>query len=278
MWFDYKGKVVISMPGVPHEMKGLMSGEILSSLQKRFNAPYIRHQMIRTIGIGESDLAPIIDSWAEDLPSHIKLAYLPRVGQVRLRLTGHGNNEQALLKDLHAQTVKLNSIIPEYIFDVGNSELNLTVANMLTEQRKTVATAESCTGGYLGHLLTEYAGSSKFFLGGLIPYSNKIKEAHLRVPSEILRKYGAVSEETVIVMAESIKKQFGSTYGLSTSGIAGPGGGTPEKPVGTIWIALAGPRGVKTQLLQLKKDRTNNIYQTTQSVLELLRQDLLKNN
>ncbi|MES2519190.1 MAG: competence/damage-inducible protein A [Bacteroidota bacterium] len=271
MWFDQNGVIYISMPGVPFEMKGMMSLTLLPKLQEHFNTPVIFHKVIRTVGIGESYLAEMIESWEDALPEHIKLAYLPSMGNVKLRLTGFGEDLQILESQVEEQFQKVLPTIQEFVYGFGNDELEDVLGKILTEKKQTVAVAESCTGGYLGHQFTKVAGSSAYFIGGILAYDNAVKINQLGVKPETLNNHGAVSEQTVIEMSENIRSLLGTTYGLATSGIAGPSGGTPDKPVGTIWIAIATENQTITKQLTLGGSREQNIHLTAINILNLLR-------
>ena len=271
MWFDFEGVIYVSMPGVPYEMKGLMSLSIIPKLQEHFNTPVIFHKVIRTIGIGESTLAEMIDAWEDALPSNIKLAYLPSMGSVKLRLTGFGEDLEIIEKQVEEQFEKVFPTIKEFVYGYGSEELEAAIGKLLIQNNQTVSVAESCTGGYLGHLFTKVSGSSSYFMGGILAYDNSIKINQLKVKKETLDTHGAVSEQTVTEMAESVRQLMGTTYGLATSGIAGPNGGTPEKPVGTIWIAIAYEKETITKKLTLGGFREQNIHLTAINILNLLR-------
>lgn len=275
MWFERNGKVFVSMPGVPFEMKSLMSHAILPKLQSFFKTAVIHHKMLRTIGIGESFLAERIEAWEDALPSHIKLAYLPSFGQVRLRLTATGTDLSQLQKDTQAEVDKVMPLIAHFVYGYDDDEIETVVGKLLKERGQTVATAESCTGGYVSHLITKIPGSSQYFMGGIVSYSNDVKIQQLGVSPDTLATVGAVSEQTVIQMAEGVRQRLQTTYGISASGIAGPDGGSDEKPVGTIWIAVAGPDNTVTQKLQLGKFREQNIQFTSVYLLNLLRKQML---
>jgi len=275
MWFEEKGVVWVSMPGVPFEMKGIMQQEILPRIARYFKTPKIIHKVIKTVGIGESYLSDLIQDWENSLPKHIKLAYLPSLGIVKLRLTGFGEVESTIQKDIEECYQRLLPIAGQYVFGFENDELESVVGNLLKEKNATVSVAESCTGGYLGHKFTSIAGSSDYFLGGVLSYSNEIKSSLLGVDDEVLKQYGAVSEACIMQMAEGVRKLTNSTFGLATSGIAGPGGGTDEKPVGTVWIAVATPTETFTQKLTLGGSRLQNIELSTITCLNLLRKKLL---
>jgi nicotinamide-nucleotide amidase len=271
MWFDHYGVIYISMPGVPYEMKGLMTISILPKLQEHFKTPAIFHKVIRTIGIGESTLAEMIDTWEDALPSNIKLAYLPSMGSVKLRLTGFGEDLKTLENQVEEEFEKVFPTIQKFVYGYGNDELEEVIGRILTEKKQTVSVAESCTGGYLGHQFTKVSGSSAYFLGGILAYDNSVKINQLSVNPETLQNFGAVSEETVTEMSENVRKKLNTTYGLATSGIAGPNGGTPEKPVGTIWIAIATENQTITKKLSFGGFREQNIHLTALNILNLLR-------
>ena len=271
MWFEQGEVVYISMPGVPFEMKGMMTLTLLPKLQEYFKTPSIFHKVIRTVGIGESYLAEMIEMWEDALPKHIKLAYLPSVGNVKLRLTGFGEDLKTLETQVEEQFQKILPTIQEYVYGFGNDELEEVVGRLLIKNKQTVSVAESCTGGYLGHQFTKVSGSSAYFIGGILSYDNAVKINQLSVKEETLNTYGAVSEKTVIEMSENVRKLMGTTFGLATSGTAGPNGGTFEKPVGTIWIAIASEKQTITQQLTLGGSREQNIHLTSINILNLLR-------
>jgi nicotinamide-nucleotide amidase len=274
MWFEREGKVFVSMPGVPHEMKKMMSEIILPKLERFFNPPAIYHRMVRTSGIAESVLAETLSEWEAQLPPHIKLAYLPKLMQVRLRLTAFGEDREQLKQEVEKEIEKLPPSVGKYIYGYDEDLLEEVIGRILREREETVSTAESCTGGHIAHTITSIAGSSDYFLGGIIPYQNEIKVEQLGVKVDTIAHYGAVSEECVKEMARNVREKFRTTYGLASSGIAGPGGGTPDKPVGTVWIALSDGVQTVAKKLALSKDRAINIQLTTVAVLNLLFQTL----
>ena len=271
MWFEENEKVWMSMPGVPHEMKKLMTDFVLPKLKALFTLPTIYHKVIKTVGIGESWLADVLKDWEKNLPEHIRLAYLPSLGQVKLRLTAFGENIHTLQQDIETQINEVKPLIDKYIFGYDKVTLEEAVGMLLINRQEKVALAESCSGGYIAHLLTSIAGSSAYFQGSMVPYHNRFKNELLKVDEDTLEKKGAVSEETVIQMSENIRHIFEADYGLASSGIAGPGGGWAEKPVGTVWIACASKNGTVTKKLQLTQDRMLNIQLTGVAVLNLLR-------
>ena len=276
MWFEKDNVIYVSLPGVPYEMKSLMEHAILPRLKERFVSNIIQHKIIRTIGIGESFLAETIEHWENALPTHIKLAYLPHFGQVKLRLTATGNNQEILDSDLKYQVDTLLPLIKDFVFGYDADELESVIGRLLTERDATIGTAESCTGGFVASQLTNIPGSSQYFEGSVVSYSNTIKMNVLGVSRQTLEDFGAVSEQTAREMAEGARKVLNTTYAISTTGIAGPDGGTPEKPVGTVWIACATPTETVTQLLTLRSIRKVNIELTSSYVLNLLRKTILK--
>ncbi|UHG89510.1 competence/damage-inducible protein A [Spirosoma oryzicola] len=275
MWFEHEGRVYVSLPGVPFEMKHLMTNRILPKLRGHFNTPVIKHKMIRTVGIGESFLAERIEAWEDALPDPIKLAYLPSFGGVKLRLTTTGNDEALLDQQLAEQVEKVLPLIEKNVFGFDNDELETVVGRLLSEKGLTLSIAESCTGGYVSSQITKIPGSSAYFWGSVVSYSNIVKVNQLGVTPETLDQFGAVSEETVRRMAEGVRKALGTNVGIATSGIAGPDGGTPDKPVGTIWIACSTEERTAARLLKLGQYRDQNIQLTSTYVLNMLREELL---
>jgi nicotinamide-nucleotide amidase len=276
MWFERNRKVFVSMPGVPHEMKTMMKEIIIPKLRATFQTPVINHRVIRTVGIGESFLAEKIADWESTLPPHIKLAYLPGLGEVKLRLTGTGKSLDALQAETDSLTETLKTRIGQFIYGYGNDPLEVVIGKTLLERKLTLSIAESCTGGYLSHLITSVPGSSSYFLGSIIPYAYEIKMRQLGVRPETLEQFGAVSEETIREMANLVRAKFNTDIGVATSGVAGPGGATPEKPVGTVWIAYSDKHHTVTKKLQLTKDRMLNIQYSSFAVLNLIRTSLPK--
>lgn len=274
MWFEKQGKVFMSMPGVPHEMKKMMTERVIPKLLETFKMPVIVHQLVRTVGIGESFLAEKISNWEKALPPSIKLAYLPSLGEVKLRLTAFGDDKGQLRSMIDHQVELLKPIAGEYIYGLGEEGLEISIGKLLKQKGLTLAVAESCTGGYLSHLITSVPGSSDYFLGSIIPYGYEIKMRQLGVKPEILEQNGAVSEPTIIEMANLVRAKFNTSIGVATSGIAGPGGATPDKPVGTVWIAYSDKHHTVTKKLQLSKDRMINIKLSSAAVLNLIRLNL----
>jgi nicotinamide-nucleotide amidase len=270
MWFEQEGKIIVSMPGVPFEMMYLMTEDILPRLKSTFNLPAIVHQTILTAGIGESFLAAEIEDIEDSLPAHIKLAYLPKLGQVRLRLSGSGTDEAQLKTEIDFYTQQLLQRIPKYVVVVGDIPLEKALLNLMEEKHLTLSTAESCTGGYIAQQITQHPGCSSVFLGGAVTYSNSLKQSILGVKTATLEQYGAVSEATVKEMAQGAVERFNSDYAISVSGIAGPDGGTEEKPVGTVWIAVASKNKVTARSFSFGSRRAQNIERAAVAALTLL--------
>lgn len=275
MWFERNHTIFVSMPGVPYEMKGLMENEVLPRLEKLNHDQVIIHRTTMTQGIPESYLAAKIKGWEEALPSHLKLAYLPRPGIVRLRLTARGKNKDVLESQLQEAVDKLLEIIPEDIFAFEDISIEKAISELLKEKNLSVGTAESCTGGRISSMFTSVPGSSKYFLGGVIAYSNEVKTGLLRVNPELIVKHGAVSEQVVRAMAEGIRKFTGADYGIASSGIAGPDGGTETKPVGTTWIAVSGPEKTAARMFNFGEDRGRTIERASITAINMLRKSIL---
>jgi nicotinamide-nucleotide amidase len=275
MWFEKEGKVFVSMPGVPFEMKPMVTEQVLPRLNKKFNFGTIIHKTVMTTGMPESFLADKIKEWENNLPENIKLAYLPQPGIVRLRLTAKGHDKAALQKAVDLQVEKLKAIIGDIIYGYDDITLEEVVGQLLREKGKTLSTAESCTGGYIAHLITSIAGSSDYFQGSVVSYSNEVKSKVLGVPESDLIEHGAVSQQVVEAMVIGVRKLMGTDYAVATSGIAGPTGGTPEKPVGTTWIAVATPEKVVSKLFHFGEHRGRNIRRAALAALEMLRKELV---
>jgi nicotinamide-nucleotide amidase len=275
MWFEKGETIFVSMPGVPYEMKGMMLSDILPMLRKKLHTPTILHRTFLTQGVGESMLAQWIEKWEDALPTHIKLAYLPSPGMVRLRLSAMGENAIQLEKEIADLADKLYELIGEHIYGEGETTLPQLIQEWFVENKKTLALAESCTGGNIAHLLTSVAGSSAYFEGGFVSYSNEMKIKQLNVLADLIAENGAVSEQVAISMANGAKKILKTDYALSVTGIAGPDGGSEEKPVGTVWIGVAGPEGTFAKHFRFSTDRNRNITHASLSALNLLRKVVL---
>jgi nicotinamide-nucleotide amidase len=275
MWFEKEGKVIVSMPGVPYEMKGMMSGQVIPDLLKKFSTPKIVHKTILTQGLGESYLSDRIASWEDALPPYMKLAYLPATGVVRLRLSAIGGNKN-IEQEVSSQVEKLRPLIAEYIFGYDEERLEVIIGQLLKEKGKTLALAESCSGGYISHMVTSVPGSSSYYRGTIVPYSNDLKQKLLNIDPVHFTTVGAVSEEVAREMALHVKDLLKADYAISTTGIAGPGGATAEKPVGTVWIGIATPEGVVTRKVLLGNDRVRVIQVAGVTALNMLRKELLR--
>jgi len=275
MWFEFNNTVFVSMPGVPYEMKYLMEFEVLPKLKTTFKSKPIAHRTILTVGEGESRIAARVEAIESSLPSHIKLAFLPNLGNVRLRLSGTGEDETILNQELDEYKAAIEQLIPELIYGYETDNLESAIGRMLQKRNLTIATAESCTGGFVAHKLTSVAGSSAYYMGSVIAYDNQVKINQLSVSEATLEAHGAVSEATVIEMVKGAIKLLGTDIAVATSGIAGPGGGTEEKPVGTIWIAVGNKDRVQTKLIKAGKSRIKNIEYSSVYALSEVRQFLL---
>jgi len=276
MWFEQNEKIFISMPGVPYEMKAMISDFIIPMLKEKTGKDAIVHKTILTQGIGESFLSDIIEDWENNLPKDVNLAYLPSPGLVRLRLTAKGIDYDVLSNIIENEITKLKKLIPEYIYGFDSEALELIIGKLLTERGKTLVTAESCTGGYIAHCITKVPGSSVYFKGSIIAYSNEVKENLLNVKHETLVEHGAVSEETVKEMAKNIRLKLNANFSIAVSGIAGPDGGTPEKPVGLVYIAVASKDSVLVEKFQFWNNRLANIERATVNALNMLRKEIIK--
>jgi len=276
MWFEDGDIIFVSMPGVPFEMKQLMTDEVLPRLASLRKGISIVHRTIQTIGIPESFLAAKLEEWEDALPEYIQLAYLPSPGLIRLRLSAFGTEIKELESEVDRQVAKLEQIIPDAIFGYGEVLLAEVVGKLLVAKNAMVAVAESCTGGLISHQITSISGSSQWFKGSVVAYSNEIKEMILGVDKKTLETYGAVSEPVVRQMALGIRKIMGTNYGIATSGVAGPLGGTLEKPVGTVWIAVAGPDEVQSCVFNFANNRERNITRAALTALDMLRLMLKK--
>ena len=276
IWLERGETIFISMPGVPFEMKAMMTNEVLPKLKTKFVKEKIYHHIIRTAGIAESVLAEKLESWEANLPTNMKLAYLPSLAQVKLRLTAVGEDLQKLQTTTVAKIHEAARLIQKYVYATENIELEDCVGRLLRAQGKTISCAESCTGGYLSHLLTTIPGSSDYFQGSYVAYSYDIKEKALQVDHELLLEKGAVSEEIVLQMARNIREVFNTDIGVSLSGIAGPGGGMEDKPVGTVWIAYSDEKGTYAKKFTFAKDRKLNIQLSAMVALNMVRRNLTR--
>ena len=275
MWFEKEGKVFVSMPGVPFEMKGMMDDFVIPELSTHFIFPHITHRTLLTAGIGESFLAEKIKEFETGLPTQIKLAYLPNYGMVRLRLTSVGFDRIAVEKEIQEYFETLQFLVKDYLVTNLDEPMEKVTGKLLIARSKTVSTAESCTGGYIAHLLTTIPGSSAFYVGSVVSYSYKAKEDLLNVSKTVLETKGAVSEDVVIQMAKGALASIQSDYVIAVSGIMGPDGGLPDKPVGTVWIAVGNKNNIEAHKLHFRFDRERNTQLTASNALNMLRKFIL---
>jgi nicotinamide-nucleotide amidase len=277
MWFKKDGRDFISLPGVPYEMKAIYHEEMEQRLKQRFDLPAIHHVTVLTHGMPESEMAGLIHDWEESLPANIKLAYLPSPGILRLRLTGKtSGNPVELKKSVERELTELKKIIGQYIFGYDNEKLEVITGNLLKENNLSLSLAESCTGGSVSGLITSVPGSSAYYKGGIVAYSNEIKIRDLKVKPDDISTFGAVSQQIVEQMASGARDHFKTDFAVAVSGIAGPAGGTNDKPVGTTWIAVASKNGIISHIYQLGEDRGRNIQKASLSALFLLNTEIRK--
>jgi nicotinamide-nucleotide amidase len=277
MLFTKNEVLFFALPGVPHEMKWIVKNHVLPIIGNKFIGNTIIHKTLVTLGVGESDIAEMLIDFEAQLSSHIKLAYLPNYGMVRLRLTATGNDKLLVENEINQQFSSLKQLVAHIMITDKDETLEEIVGNLLLQKKQTVGTAESCTGGYIAHLLTKKSGASNYYEGSVVSYSYAVKEHVLHVSNDILQQKGAVSEETVVQMATEARKLLNTDYAVAVSGIMGPNGGTNDKPVGTVWIAVASISQVKTKLIQLRFDRERNIQLTANAALNLLRELIVDN-
>jgi len=272
MWFEKNNSIFVSMPGVPHEMKGMMEMQVLPALQERFQLSPFIHKTLLTAGIGESFLADILIDFEKNLPLEIKLAYLPNYGMVRLRLTA--DSMKITMQEIEEWFQQLKQLVAEYMVVDQDLSLQETISKILIQQKQTLSLAESCTGGYISHLITAIPGSSQFYLGGVVSYDNELKINLLGVLPETIMQHGAVSLATVEQMAEGIRKKTGTDFALATSGIMGPGGATEDKHVGFVCVAVSSKEGTKSTTFNFRFDRQRNIELTAAHALNFLRKTM----
>ncbi len=270
-----RNNLLFAMPGVPFETENA-TADVIAAIQAHYKLSKIFHRTVCTFGIAESTLSKQIEDWENSLPQNLHLAYLPNpVLGVRLRLSIYGIGQKEGLEELDRYTESLKKILGNAVYGQGETNPQTVIGEMLLERGATVSTAESCTGGYLAHLLTEIAGSSRYYWGSVVSYDNSVKMNTLGVSPKTVKKYGVVSSQCVKEMAEGVRRVIGTTYSIATSGIAGPGGGSPDKPVGTLWMAVSGPNGTVTKTMVSKSTRMINIKRFAASALDLLRRSLL---
>ena len=274
MLFEKAGKVFVSMPGVPHEMKGMMNNDVIPYLQNHFKATSIIHRTLITFGIGESAIADKLEAFEAQLPSFIKLAYLPNNSMVRMRLSQVEKKDETLIEK---QFDQLKNVLQEHLVTDVDEPMEMVLGKLLTQQQKTISTAESCTGGLIAHTLTTIPGSSAFFVGSVLSYANQVKTKELDVATEILATEGAVSEAVVLQMQKAVAEKMDTDYSIAVSGIMGPQGGTEAKPVGTVWIAVGSKKKQQAQKFNFRFDRKKNTELTVINALNLMRKFILDN-
>lgn len=277
MWLEKNGVAFVFMPGVPYEMKGIFNDELLPRIKERFHSVPYEKRVIMTTGIGESFLADKIKDWEKNLPDFLSLAYLPQYGTVRLRLSGRNEDATLLNVTLDNEVEKLKSLISEYIFAFEDKPIEHVVFDLLINKGMTFASAESCTGGNIAHVITLIPGSSEIFKGTAVTYATPMKTKVLGVSSEIIEKHTVVSQPVVEGMAKGVRDLMEADFGVATTGVAGPGGGTEENPVGTVWIGVASKKGVVSKRFNFGKDRENVINRATIMAYEMLREEILSN-
>jgi nicotinamide-nucleotide amidase len=278
MLFHKGQKLFFSLPGVPHEMKGLIIKEVIPVIVKEFQLPAIVHRTAFTAGQGESMIAELLKDFEPSLPAHIKLAYLPNYGMVKLRLTSSGADKNTVEKEIEPYFIKLQELVKDFLVTNEDKGLEQVIGEILREKKLTMGTAESCTGGYIAHLITSVAGSSDYYKGSVISYDNDVKEQMLGVNHSTIEQHGAVSEEAAREMVNGLIKRLGVDFAIAASGIMGPGGGSAEKPVGTVWIAAGNRNKTETLQLHLRFDRERNISMTASNALNFLRKFILANS
>ena len=276
-WFEREGRVVVSMPGVPSEMKHAMSHQVIARMQQQFQTDHILHKTIHVFQIPEAVLAEMLSKWEDAIPPFIKVAYLPQQGRLRLRLTARGNDAPMMQQAIDVAVEQLQPIIGNHIFGYDDDSIEKRLGELLVQNKQTIATAESCTGGAIGAAITSVAGSSAYFNGGVVAYSNDVKHSVLNVSGSSLDKYGAVSQQVVEEMALGAKALMKADWSVATSGIAGPTGGSVDKPVGTVWLAWVNPQGVvRSEKFMFGPFRDRTIIRTVDTALMTLVRELVE--
>jgi nicotinamide-nucleotide amidase len=276
MWFEKDGTIFVSMPGVPMEMKHLMSVHVLPELEKRFRSQVIVHKNIMVYGVSEARLAELLTEFEAGLPAAVKLAYLPSFGIIKLRLTGKGAERIVIEKDISDQVKRLYEAIGDHIYAEDEETMEMTIGRLLADQGATICTAESCTGGNIARMITSVPGSSKYFTGSVVAYSNTVKQQQLNVPVSLIEEHGAVSKEVAVAMSRGARALFGTDYAVSVTGIAGPDGGTEQKPVGTVCISVDCAKGNIVERFNYGTGRDINIMRFSVAALNMLRRQILK--
>lgn len=278
MWFERNGKIIISMPGVPFEMKGMITDFVVPQFKQKLALPTIGYRYLLTGGLGESAINDRIQTFEDQLPKGMGLAYLPDLGKVRLRLTLHGDNLEEVNRVLDEEFAKMKALLPDVIISDNGDSTEVALGKLLKSQNLTVATAESCTAGNIAHTISSVPGASQYLLGGVVAYSNQVKHEILHVKSETLENFGAVSEQTVREMVQGTLNIIHSDYAIAVSGILGPDGGSDEKPVGTVWIAVGTKENITTKKFQFRHNRERNMQLTTNHALNMFIQILRQAN
>jgi len=278
MWFEKKGVVYISMPGVPYEMKSILTEQVIPRLQDRFRTPYIIHKTVLTYGLGESAIAERIEDWENHLPKFIKLAYLPSLGRVRLRLSARGEDEQLLKEGLNDAVERLNRVIGDIIKGYEDEQtLEERIAQAFVDRGQSLITAESCTGGRLASKFTEIPGASAYFKGSIVSYATSAKNDVLHISKDLISKYSVVSSEITEAMANKAKAMFKADYAIATTGNAGPSKGDSDAEIGTVFIAIASPEKTEVHEFQFGKHRERVTQKAVNKALELIYEAILKN-
>lgn len=277
MWVKDGEVVYISLPGVPYEMKNLMTEVVIPKMAAEFEHPYIIHKTLVTYGLGESALAERIEDWEDGLPSYIKLAYLPNLGKVRLRLTAKGIDKQVLQKAIEDESEKLHGLIGDFIYSIeDNEDVEEVVAKLFTSKKRTLATAESCTGGRIAQLITKLPGASAYFKGSIVSYATEAKIAVLKVSKELIEAHSVVSAEVAQMMAANARELLNADFAVATTGNAGPTKGDSDAEVGTVFIAIASPDGVYAEKFMMGNHRERIVQKTVNKAFELLQKEILK--
>lgn len=277
MWFERDGVVYVAMPGVPYEMQGIVELHLLDKIEARFERPHIEHHTIMTSGIGESLLSNMVADWEESLEAEgIHIAYLPSPGIVKVRLTAIGPDAATIRTVVRKKAEEFEALAGSYIFGYNDEPIEAAVGRLLKERGLTAGCAESCTGGRIAAALAKHPGSSAYFSGGIVAYDNRLKQSLLGVDLEILTTHGAVSEACIRAMAEGGRTALGVDFAVATSGVAGPDGGSELKPIGLVWMAVAGPKRTVAWVQNFNSDRERNILRATQGALTLLKNEILE--
>lgn len=279
MWIEYQNKTFISLPGVPFEMKALIQNEVLPRLQEKYELPFILHKTLLTYGLGESMLAARIETWQDNLPNYIKLAYLPGLGKVRLRLSAKGTNEENIREEVEKQITLVIPLIQDIYVGLEDDEtsLELKIGKRLTELNKTISVAESCTGGMIAERITANPGASVYFKGGIVSYATQAKTDVLGISKAIIKKHSVVSTQVAEAMAKAVQKLFKTDYAIAVTGNAGPTKGDADAEVGTVCIAIVSPFKVYAEEFHLGNHRTKVIHKAVNKAFEMLQKEILKN-